>query len=295
MIKSMTGFASLTREHELATIGVTIRSVNHRYLDLQVRLPQALAPIETNLRATVQRSVARGRIELTVTLQLRDQPIADVDVNAPLVKALAAAVERLRAEGVISGGLDAADLIRLPQVMTFRERPMDADGWVGVCEAVTAAVDSAATELDRMRVREGDYLRADLEAHCQAVADLVRQVAAEADVGREMFRARVTARLAELAPDIQTDPAAVAQEVVRVAARSDISEEVARLGAHLDHWATLANAPDPCGRTLDFLIQEMNREVNTIGSKAEGVTLPELIVTAKAELEKLREQTQNVE
>lgn len=295
MIKSMTGFASLTREHELATIGVTIRSLNHRYLDLQVRLPQALAPIETDLRAMIQRSAARGRVELTVTLQLRDPPLADVEVNTPLVKALAAAVERLQVHGIIAGNLEAADLIRLPQVVTFRERPLDADTWVGVCEAVKGAVESAATELDRMRAREGEYLRADLETRRQAVADLVRRMAAEADIGRETFRARVTARLAELAPDIQTDPVAVAQEVVRLAARSDISEEVARLRGHLDHWITLATAPEPCGRTLDFLIQEMNREVNTIGSKAEGVTLPEVIVTAKAELEKLREQTQNVE
>ena len=127
------------------------------------------------------------------------------------------------------------------------------------------------------------------------VGQIVDHITVAADEGRAAFETRVTARLQEITRDVQLDAAAVAQEIVRLAVRSDISEEIVRLRGHLAHWAVLVDAPDPCGRKLDFLLQEMNREVNTIGSKAEGVNVPELIVSAKAELEKLREQAQNVE
>lgn len=295
MIKSMTGFASVGREHELAAIAVTVRSVNHRFLDLQIRLPPSLAAIEAELRTTVQRYAARGRVEVTVSLQLKQPPLTDVEINEPLVGALAAAVERLRHRSELSGGLTLADVLRLPQAITVKERGVEPEIWTDLCGAVSTAVDAAAAELDRMRMREGEYLRGDLEQRRRTLGALVERLASAADTGREAFIARVTGRVAELAPDVEADPAAVAQEIVRLAARSDISEEVARLRGHFEHWAALADGPEPCGRTLDFLLQEMNREVNTIGSKAEGVTVPELIVAAKAELEKLREQTQNVE
>src|SRR5206468_3480698 len=192
-----------TLEDERATIAVTIRAVNHRYLDLQLRLPQALAAAEPDVRALVARRIGRGRIEIGVSLQIRQAPGIEVEFNEEFGRALAAALEQARARGLVAGALAPGDLLRLPQALTIRE--------------------------------------------------------------------------------LQADETAVAQEIVRMAARSDISEEVARFRGHVAHWVTLAESPEPCGRKLDFLLQEMNREVNTMGSKADGLRVSELIIAAKAE------------
>ena len=293
----MTGFAAINREDELAAIGVTIRSVNHRYLDLQIRVPQSLAALEARVRGQAQQHVGRGRVEVVVTLQVKQTPRTDVELNEQLVAAIVEAFDRARGRGLIEGGLTAGDLLRFPQALAIRERPSETDeaAWSQLREAVVAAVEEAFCQLDRMRVREGQYLRTDLDGRVKTLWTLVDRVASAAAEGRAVFEGRLAARVQEMTRDVALDASAVAQEVVRMAARSDISEEIVRVRGHLTHWAALVDAPEPCGRRLDFLLQEMNREVNTIGSKAEGVALPELIVAAKGELEKLREQAQNVE
>ena len=295
MIKSMTGFASVSREHKLATIGVTVRSVNHRYLDVQVRVSQLLAAQETALRGLVQRRVARGRVELAVTTRVFTPPAVEIALNEPLVEALSAAVEQAHARGLAIGGLTSSDLLRFPEAMVVRERETDEASRTTIQRAVADAVDSALCELDEMRIREGGHLGADLDTRCATVADLVERLAVAAQTGEAGLVARLTNRVEELRGQSQVDEALVAQEVVRFAARSDVTEELTRLRGHLAHWSMLAASPDPCGRRLDFLLQEMNREVNTLGAKIEGTGVSELIVAAKAELEKLREQAQNVE
>ena len=152
-----------------------------------------------------------------------------------------------------------------------------------------------STKLDTMRVTEGDHLNADLESRRAALAAMLEQIAGAAEEGRLALQARLAARVHELASELAADPTAIAQEIVKTAARSDISEEMTRFRAHLCHWQSLAESDEPVGRKLDFLLQEMNREVNTIGSKADGLRVSNLIIGAKAELEKMREQVQNVE
>jgi uncharacterized protein (TIGR00255 family) len=297
MIKSMTGFAALTREDERATITVTIRAVNHRYLDVQLRNPQSLSSIESEIRTLVARYVARGRVELSVSLQLRQPAGVDVEFNEEFGRALETALEQARARGLVAGALTPGDLLRLPQAITIRDRqPSDDESWQAeVAAQARETVGHALVDLDSMRAREGDHLRADLDARRAYVADLVERVAAAADEGREAMEQRIAERVRELRSELQADETAVAQEIVRMAARSDISEEVERFRAHVLHWAALADGAEPCGRKLDFLLQEMNREVNTMGSKADGLRVSELIIAAKAELEKMREQVQNVE
>jgi uncharacterized protein (TIGR00255 family) len=146
-----------------------------------------------------------------------------------------------------------------------------------------------------MRVREGGHLRVDLDGRRQLLADLIERLKTAADEGRADVESRLHERVAEISRELPVDQAMIAQEIVRSAARSDITEEVTRFRAHLAHWSALAEADEPCGRKLDFLLQEMNREINTIGSKADGLRISELIIAAKAELEKMREQVQNVE
>ena len=295
MIKSMTGYASLTRDDEAAAISVTVKGVNHRFLDLQLRTPTAIAPLESRLRAIVQQRVARGRIEVTVSLQPRKPPGVDVDVNDSVIEGLASALERARERGLVTGSLAPGDILRFPQAVTIRERQDDSASGDQLYAAVESALVDALDELDRMRVSEGAHLRADLDARRAQIADLFERAAERADAGAEVLRARLSERVKELQTDASVDPAAIAQEIVRFANRSDITEETVRFRAHLEHWRALSDAPEPCGRKLDFLLQEMNREVNTLGSKAEGAGVPELVVALKAELEKMREQVQNVE
>ena len=285
----------MSRAHHLATIGVTVRSVNHRYLDVQVRVSQLLAEQETELRGLVQRWVARGRVELTVTNRVTKPPMVEVALNESLVEALSSAVEQAHDRGLATGGLTSSDLLRFPQAVVVREQETDEASRVSIQRAVAETVDSALRELDTMRTREGEYLRADLDTKRAIVADLVERLATSARSGEADLIARLTTRIEGLRAQIPMDETTVAQEVVRFAARSDVSEELTRLRGHLAHWAVLAASPEPCGRKLGFLLQEMNREVNTLGAKIEGPRVSELIVAAKAELEKLREQTQNVE
>ncbi len=297
MIKSMTGFASLTHEDERATIGLTIRAVNHRFLDIQLRIPSSLSGLESRVRALLQKRLARGRVELAISVQLRTAAVPTVELNAEFAGALSAALDQARERGLVSGTLTPGDLLRLPQAIVIRDRPVEADPAVEALlgASVEAAVEQALADLDAMRMREGEHLRADLDGRRQMLDSLIAQLAAAADEGRRNLETRLQERIRDMSFELPVDQAMIAQEIVRAAARSDISEEVTRFRAHLAHWEALQTGDEPCGRKLDFLLQEMNREINTIGAKADGLRVSELIISAKAELEKMREQVQNVE
>ena len=296
MITSMTGFAAVTREDEQATVAVTIRALNHRHLDLQLRLPQSLGNIEGDIRTLVSKSVVRGRVEVSVSVQTRQTPELAVEFNDTFAQALEVALDQARARNLIAGSLTPGDLLRLPQAITIREKTTDDEAVQAAVEAkAREAVEAAVADLQRMRATEGDHLRADLDARRSLVASMVERIAVAADEGRVALEQRLTERVAQIRAELQADAASVAQEIVKWAARSDISEEVVRFRGHVSHWQTLADSAEPCGRKLDFLLQEMNREVNTMGSKADGLRVSEVIIAAKAELEKMREQVQNVE
>ena len=296
MIKSMTGFASLTRDDESATIAVTIRSVNHKFLDLQLRVPPSLAAIESRLRAVVQKHVGRGRVEVGVTVQQRRVPTLEVDLNEAFLDALGGALDRARERGYVAGLMTPGDLLRFPQALSIRERPDDTPaGDAALAARVEEAVAAALGELDTMRVREGGYLRIDLDARRALLGNLFERLANAAEGGLAGLQARLEERVRELRADTLAEESTIAQEIAKFVGRSDITEEVVRFRGHLEHWRALSDSPEPCGRKLDFLIQEMNREVNTVGSKAEGPAVSEVVVSLKAELEKMREQVQNVE
>jgi uncharacterized protein (TIGR00255 family) len=297
VIKSMTGFASLTVDGEDAAIGVTIKAVNHRFLDAQIRLPAALARLEASLRSEVQARVSRGRIEVVVSVQRRSDEAPVVEINEPFVVALRQALDEAGSKGLVAGPLTPGDLLRWPHAITVREKADNVDPVVEtrLDQAVTAAVVRAVTALDEMRTEEGAHLAADFDTRVARLGLAIEEVAASAEGGREATVARLHERIADLGLDGQADATTMAQEVVRAAGRSDIAEELTRFRAHLEHWRLLVEGDEPCGRKLDFLLQEMNREINTIGAKAGGEQLPNLVIDVKAELERIREQVQNVE
>jgi uncharacterized protein (TIGR00255 family) len=295
MIKSMTGFAARSHDDESGTVSVTIRSVNHRFLDLQLRAPSSLAPIEGRLRALIQLRLQRGRVEVAISVQSRRQPLMDVEVNEAVIEGISSALDRARERGLITGALAPGDVLRFPQAITIRERQEDESADAAAAAAAEATVAEALHALEAMRVSEGAHLRAELDARRARLGELFERAADAAATASTALQARLAERIKELRIDPAVDPAVIAQEIVRFVNRSDVTEEIVRFRAHLEHWQMLSDGPEPCGRKLDFLLQEMNREVNTLGSKAEGAGIPELIVTLKAELEKLREQVQNVE
>jgi len=277
-------------------VGVTIRSVNHRYLDLQLRLPSSLASMESGLRALVQGRVGRGRVELAVTTRSLQPPSVEVSLNGPLAEALSATMKTAHANGLVEGGLTPGDLLRFPQAVITQEQEPSEAAREALRNVVTETVEAALEELDAMRTREGQFLADDLATRCETMASLVERFETAASEGEEGLRHRLRQRIEDLrshAPSVEDE--AIAQELGKFAARSDVSEELTRLRGHLTHWAGLVGGNEPCGRKLDFLLQEMNREVNTLGAKIEGARTSELVVSAKAELEKLREQVQNVE
>lgn len=298
MMVSMTGFAAVVREDESASASVTLRAVNHRFLDLQIRVPQTLSGLEPVVRARLQRRLSRGRVDAFLTLQHKTMPGVDVVLNEPVVAALSASMQQARARGWIDGHLTPGDLLRVPQAVVFRDvtEPAAVQTISPQLQAlVEAAVDAATDQLQDMRAREGEMLRRDLDARREGLAQTIADIAVRAEGGRVASEARLAQRVRDLQMEAGVDPATIAQEIVRFVSRSDISEEIVRFRAHLEHWARLSEGSEPCGRKLDFLLQEMNREINTIGSKAEGTEVTERVVHAKAELERMREQIQNVE
>ena len=292
----MTGFAAVSREDASDKVNLTVKSVNHRFLDSQIKMPSSLASLESRIKAVLQQRLARGRVEVSLFVERTTPAPKDVVIDDALVERVAQAVEAARARGLVTGGLTASDLLRIPQAIEVRTRT---DASAGVSETLTTLVEAAVQEaidaLIVMRSTEGRFLEDDLEARVVTIGTMVDELERLARTGQEDLGTRLRERLAALPADLAADPAALAQEVVRFVARSDVDEEVVRMRGHLAHWRGLVEGPEPCGRKLDFLLQEMNREINTIGSKAEGARATETVVAAKAELERLKEQVQNVE
>ena len=294
MIVSMTGFAAATRETDELAVNVTLRSVNHRHLDVQFRLPPSVQGFETAFRAAIQQRLARGRLEVAMSVQERTEPVTRVEVDETLVQAVGAAVAKARAAGLVDGPLLPGDMLRIPQVLKVREERQPVDS-ARLEEVVRDVLDESLLALNEMRQKEGQFLATELEERRLVLTGLVDALEDASREGAAGIHQRLLQRVAELRLELHMDEAVVAQEVVKFVARSEIREEVVRLRAHLTHWVDLVAGAEPVGRKLDFLLQEMNREVNTIGSKAEGARASALVVTAKAELEKMREQVQNVE
>jgi uncharacterized protein (TIGR00255 family) len=292
----MTGFAAVSREEAGRKVSATIKAVNHRFLDVVVKAPSALGGAEGPVRALAQQRLARGRVEIALGIETTVAPPKQVVLDEALVERVAAAIESARERGVVSGSLTASDVLRIPQVLEIRQVP-ETDASIGemVQALVERVVGEALDALVVMRETEGRFIGADLSGRVDVMARLVSSIEGEARDAQRGLEARLRERLAALPPDLQSDPASLAQEVVRFVARSDIDEELVRLRSHFSHWRVLAESGEPCGRKLDFLVQEMNREINTTGSKVEGARATELVIEAKAELERIREQVQNVE
>ena len=292
MIKSMTGFGQGEATSERYAVRVELRSVNHRYLDLFLRVPKQYSQLEEVLRRAIGERIARGRVEVAVTVEEFAQKERNVQLNAPLL------LGYLRALGAIQEVLGSDEEVTLSQVLTLPgilevEEP-ECD-WEELQGVLLEAAGQALTDLEQMRAAEGARLCRDLEEKITRIAELQRQVAEIAPQVVVDYRERLRERLRELLQGTTLTEERFLAEVALFADRCSIDEELVRLASHTQQLKDLLHSTEPVGRKLDFLIQEMNREVNTIGAKGSSAHIAGLVVELKSELEKVREQVQNIE
>jgi uncharacterized protein (TIGR00255 family) len=291
MIRSMTGFGAGRGSAGAEEVDVEIRSVNHKYCEVKVRLPRELAALEVDATKAVRERLARGGVDVAVRRAGAGGAVAP-RVDAALAEAYARAFAEVKARLGLAGEVTVADVVGAEGVVRLEERALDLDA---SRQALRAALAAALDALVAMRAREGEALGRDLAARLDTVEALVARAAALVPQAVEHHRDRLAERVQELARGIALDPARLAQEVALFADRTDVTEEVTRLGSHLAQARALLGGAEPAGRKLDFLVQEMHREVNTIGSKSQSAEIAAIVVSAKAEIERLREQVQNVE
>jgi uncharacterized protein (TIGR00255 family) len=291
MIRSMTGFGAGRRAAGGEELAVEVRAVNHKFCEVKARLPRELAALEPAVVRLVKDRLARGGIEVSLR---RTGPGGSMAprVDVALAEAYARAYAEVKARLGLHDPIRLRDLVAAEGVIRLDERETDLEAArVATEQALGVALDA----LVEMRRREGEALAADLEARLATVEGLVAQVEALAPQAVEHHRVRLAERVRELTQGVPLDPSRLAQEVALLADRSDVAEEVTRLRSHLAQARLLLAGLEPAGRKLDFLVQEMHREVNTIGSKSQHAGLSGLVVALKAEVERMREQVQNVE
>jgi uncharacterized protein (TIGR00255 family) len=292
MLKSMTGFGAGRARVGDEEFSVELRSLNHKFCEVKVRLPRELAALEPVVSKQVKDRLARGAVELLVKRQTATAsgtvPTVDVALAREYARAFRELADALGAPADISW----AQVATQPGVMRLEEKGMDVES---ATQAVQSALEQALAALEQMRRVEGEAIYADLDARLKLIEGWSREVAALAPKAVEEYRQRLAERVADLARGITVDPQRLAQEVAVFAERTDIAEEVTRLASHLEQFRALMTSTEPAGRRMDFLVQEMHREVNTTGSKSQHAEISARVVSMKAEVERIREQVQNVE
>jgi len=291
MIRSMTGFGSGRGAANGEDVVVEVRSVNHKFCEVKVRLPRELTALETDVGRTVKEKLARGGIEVAVRRAGPGGSMAP-RVDAALAEAYARAYAEVAARLGLHGQITLSDVVGAEGVIRLDDRDVDLDS---ARAATGKALAQALEALLAMRVREGTALRRDLEARLTVVEALVQRVDGLAPLAVEAHRRRLAERVQELTGGIPLDPGRLAQEVALLAERTDVAEEITRLRSHVEQCRALLGSGEPAGRKLDFLVQEMHREANTIGSKSQHAEISNVVVSLKADIERMREQVQNVE
>ncbi len=292
MIRSMTGYGRGQQTLGGMDITVEIRSVNHRYYEYSSRLPRVYGFLDERLKGYLQKAVSRGKVDVGVWIDTVDAPGSEVVVNHALAEGYLKALHELAQTYGLRDDVSVNTLSRFPDILTVRKAAEDEDA---IWEAVRQVADEALAGFVAMREREGARLREDVLARRQTILRAVEQVEARSpEIVREHM-AKVEARMKELLSTATVDEQRLLTEAALFADKTATAEETVRLRSHLDQLETLVNASEPVGRKLDFLVQEINRETNTIGSKVQDVELARVVVDVKAEIEKIREQIQNIE
>lgn len=292
MLKSMTGYGRGEASAPGRKFTVELKAVNHRFNEVVLRLPRSLSPLEDRIRRLIQSRVARGRVDGFFGVEECGEKTATVNVDKALAAAYYKAMKELQESLDIEGKIKLKHVIALPGVMVVEEPAEDVEGW---WPAVQKAVEGAVQNLVQMRAVEGEQLAGDLLKRVEQVTLLSEKIRERSPVVVEEYRERLGVRLNDFLKEGGLEADRLAAEAAIFAERSNITEETVRLESHLKQVRACLGAGESVGRKLDFLIQEMNREINTIASKANDLEIGRWVVEVKSELEKIREQVQNIE
>ena len=289
---SMTGYGSAKGSVEGQEITVELKSVNNRYLDCSVRLPRNFLFAEDTVKQAVSVGVSRGKVDVFVSAQASQDSGTVVSVNEELARGYRDAVARIAETLGLESGLNAFSLARFPDVLTVERRELDKDKAAAALSEITT---KAVEEFNAMREREGERLRRDMLGKLETIEGLVSVVEERSPQTVKEYRERLEARLRDILADRSLDEQRVITEAAIFADRTAVDEETVRLRSHIAQFRTMLEEGSPIGRKMDFLVQEFNRESNTIGSKCSDASLAKVVVDLKSEIEKIREQLQNVE
>ena len=292
MIKSMTGYGSAKGSVEGLSITVELKSVNNRYLDASVRLPRSFLFAEEAIKSAVQKHISRGKVDVFVTVDSSETADVSVRINEPLLRGYLEALRRIADDYGLPDDVTALAVSRFPEVLTVEKKDLDAEA---ISAGITAITEQALQDFDAMRLREGEKLRDDVLGRLQTIDALVVKVEAESPKTVADYRARLEAKMAEVLGSAGIDESRILTEAAIFADHIAIDEETVRLRSHMSQLRTMIGGNSPTGRKIDFLIQEFNREANTIGSKCQNSEIAHVVVDLKSEIEKIREQIQNIE
>jgi uncharacterized protein (TIGR00255 family) len=292
MIKSMTGYGSAKGAVGELKISVELKSVNNRYLDVSVRMPRSFLFSEDAVKAAVGKHISRGKVDLFVSVDSSDADSMTVKVNEPLLRGYIEAIRHISAEYGLSEELGAVSVSRFPDILSVEKKELDAEA---ISEGIVAVTEEALRDFDAMRLREGEKLCADVLEKLAAIELLVAKVEQEAPKTVEAYRVRLREKMSELLSSAAIDENRILAEAAIYADRIAVDEETVRLRSHMSQLRGMLAGGSPIGRKIDFLIQEFNREANTIGSKCQNSDIAHTVVELKSEIEKIREQIQNIE
>jgi len=293
MIKSMTAFATAEKTADEVTVTVDIRSYNSRYIDIFLRIPPAYQSLEDKIKALISDRVARGRVEVRVQIDDRTEEASGLEVDHVRARALMKALQELKGEFNIENDITLDMLLAAGGIFKPVEKlPNEEVLWTAVKDCTAMALQG----LEAMRSTEGDFIAKDIKRRLDFINDCLKHIKKGSKDLLMQYQERLKERISILTQNVvELDPARVAQEAAYLADRSDISEEIVRAASHLEQFSLIMNAVDPAGRKLNFLLQELNREFNTMGAKIGNAEMAHRIIDVKSELEKIREQIQNVE
>jgi uncharacterized protein (TIGR00255 family) len=292
MIRSMTGYGFADLERSGQRLSAEIRSVNHRFCDVSIRAPKMVSLFEDQVRMLIQDRYSRGKFNLTISWAGAGDEGEVLKVNEAVADRYVALLDQLRQRYQVESGLDLRTLAQLPDVFSWEHTALsDEQTW----DLVKTVVGKACENMEAMKAREGEALARDLGGRLDLIRSELDRVVERAPLRPLEAKDRLMNRLQTLLADVEIDPVRVAQEVALMADRLDCTEECVRLAAHVDQFRHLIEGPELAGRKLNFLLQEMNREANTIGSKSNDVEITRAVIVIKEEIERLREQVQNVE
>ena len=292
MVKSMTGYGCARGQSENIGIVIELRSVNNRYLDCSIRIPRVYTAMEDGMKALVQKHISRGKVDVYVNLDTSKAESITVEVNKPIADSYMKALDQLEKMYGIKNDVTTLSLSRFQDVLTVEKAETDTDA---LSKDICAVLEEALRGFDEMRAVEGEKLYKDISARLDEIERLTAMAEERSPVTVAAYREKLAARMAEILESRDIDENRILLEAAIFADRVAVNEEIVRLRSHVSQLRTLLLSNEPVGRKIDFLIQELNREANTLGSKGNDSEMACIVIDLKAEIEKIREQIQNIE